>query len=89
MEHQAETGGTVRKRGAENRHIIFVGRLNQRIFLFGVFRQIFAHLGDKFPRGIGARIQGIRNFFDGFITVLQVVFADKRIVNPVDIKAAQ
>jgi len=86
---QTETGGTVRKRRTENRHMIFVSRLDQRIFLFGMLHQIFAHFRDKFPRRIRTRLQRIGYFFDGAVAMLQVVFADERIINPVDIKTPQ
>jgi len=89
MQHQAETGGAVRKRRAENRHVVFVSRLHQRIFLLGVFGQVFAHFCDEFPGRIRAGFQQVGDFLDGFIAALQIVFADERVIDAVDIQAAQ
>jgi hypothetical protein len=48
--HQTEPRRTVGKRGAENRHMVFISHLNQGLFLLGMLDQVSAHFGDKLPR---------------------------------------
>src|SRR3546814_9833563 len=50
MLHQPETGRAVGERGAEDRHVMLIGELDEAVFLLAVLHQPFAHFADERAR---------------------------------------
>jgi hypothetical protein len=80
MLDEAETGAGIGKSRTKNRHSIFIGDLNQRIFLLRIRNEVPAHFFYEFAGGINTRGEPIRNVFYLFVTVLELPFIYKRIV---------
>ena len=89
VKDQTESCAAVGKGRAENRHFVFIGRLDEGAFLFGMNGQIAPHFPNELPGRIGPRLQPIGNFTDRAVAGLQGDFIDKGVVDPVDVKLSQ
>src|SRR3712207_8575304 len=58
--------------GAEDRHVMLVGELDQAVVLLAIARgEPLAHLADEGARGIGARLQTVGDLADREVAILQ------------------
>ncbi len=89
MLHQPEARGRIRKGRAEDRHILLVGDLDERIRLLGVaFGEPAAHLADELARAVGFRRQFVGDGADRRVAGLKLLLVDEGVVDAVDVKLA-
>jgi hypothetical protein len=77
------------ERRAEDRHVMFVGKLDEAVFLLAMLGQILAHLADESARWNRPRLQLVRDLVDRVVAVLQLLFVDIGVVDAVDVERAQ
>ena len=68
---------------------MFVGKLDEAVVLLAVLDKVLAHLADERAARIGARFQRFGDLEDRVVDVLQLLFVNVRIVDPVDQQRAE
>ena len=84
MRHEAETGGAIAERRAEDGNVLLVGFEDDAVGRLALLFEIGAHFADDLARAVRLGFQVIDDLLHRVIAYPKLILVDQGVVNPVD-----